>query len=66
MVSSIIVQSKRQVLLICNNSNSNTNTNTNTNTNIGIERYEIRPVQSSADIYRQMRANGQLGIVEIS
>lgn len=63
MVSSIIVQSKRQVLLICNNSN---NTNTNTNITIGIERYEIRPVQSSADIYRQMRANGQLGIVVLS
>jgi hypothetical protein len=62
MVSSIIVQSKRQVLLICNNSN---NTNTNI-TNTGIERYEIRPVQSSADIYRQMRANGQLGIVLLS
>ena len=61
MVSSIIVQSKRQVLLICNNSN-----NTNTNITIGIERYEIRPVQSSADIYRQMRANGQLGIVVLS
>ena len=62
MVSSIIVQSKRQVLLICNNSN---NTNTNI-TNTGIEMYEIRPVQSSADIYRQMRANGQLGIVLLS